>query len=93
MTNILQVEAREIKDSLLEMGHAMINLEVVQKVDKTDKKSRKANNKKKKVAVSYAARINNYSLYLRFALTFELILMRPGVVCTMPGIKKTDNAL
>lgn len=46
MKTILQVEPREEKDTLLEMGHAMINLGIVQKIEK--KPAKKMSMKKKK---------------------------------------------
>lgn len=48
MKKILQVEPRELKDSLLEMAHCLINMGIVQKVEKPEKKSRKLTFRKKK---------------------------------------------
>ena len=42
------VEPREVKDSLIEMGHSMINLGIVQRVEKSEKKSKKHTLRKKK---------------------------------------------
>lgn len=53
MREVLQVEAREVKDTLIEMGHSMINLDIVQKIEKPEKKPRKMTfRKKKEVEVS-----------------------------------------
>lgn len=52
MRTVLQVDPRDVRASLIEMGHAMINLEIVQKVDKTEKKPRKLTFRKKKEKVN-----------------------------------------
>ena len=50
MREVLQIEPREVKDSLIEMGHTMINLEIVEKLEKPEKKPRKMTFRKKKEA-------------------------------------------
>ena len=52
MRTVLPVEPRDVRASLIEMGHAMINLEIVQKVEKAEKKPRKLTFRKKKEKVS-----------------------------------------
>ena len=52
MRTVLQVEPRDVRASLIEMGHAMINLGIVQKVEKAEKKPRKLTFRKKKEKVS-----------------------------------------
>jgi len=41
MTTVLQVEPREVRETLVEMGQAMIDLGIVQKTEKPEKKPRK----------------------------------------------------
>ncbi|XP_067950105.1 uncharacterized protein [Watersipora subatra] len=48
MSEVLLVEPREVKESLIEMGHSMINLEIVQKLEKREKKAKKMTFRKKK---------------------------------------------